>query len=51
MVLARDLVSARGVLMLTTGHRLTASLIRRIREFELREGSKLEVHIQPRGTA
>lgn len=49
MVLARDLVSARGVLMLTKGHRLTGSLIRKIREFELREGSKFEVHIKPRG--
>ena len=48
MVLARDLVSASGVLMLTNGHRLTASLIKRIREFEIREGSKLEVHIQAR---
>jgi len=49
MVLARDLVSARGILMLTAGHRLTNSLIRKIREFELREGSKLEVHIKPKG--
>jgi HD-GYP domain-containing protein (c-di-GMP phosphodiesterase class II) len=49
MVLARDLVSARGILMLTNGHRLTNSLIRKIREFELREGSKFEVHIRPKG--
>jgi len=49
MVLARDLVSSRGVLMLTAGHRLTASLIRKIREFELREGSKFDVHIKPKG--
>ena len=49
MVLARDLVSSRGVLMLTAGHRLTASMIRKIREFELREGSKFEVHIKPKG--
>jgi response regulator RpfG family c-di-GMP phosphodiesterase len=47
MTLARDLVSARGVLMLTAGHVLTASLITRIREFEAREGSRLEAHIQP----
>jgi response regulator RpfG family c-di-GMP phosphodiesterase len=46
MVLASDLVSARGVLMLTAGHRLTPALIRRIREFEQREGSKLELHIR-----
>jgi response regulator RpfG family c-di-GMP phosphodiesterase len=49
MVLAKDLVSARGILMLTAGHRLTNSLIRKIREFEVREGSKLEVHIRPKG--
>jgi response regulator RpfG family c-di-GMP phosphodiesterase len=49
MVIAKDLVSARGILMLTTGHRLTNSLIRKIREFELREGSKLEIHIKPKG--
>ncbi len=45
MVLARDLVSTRGVLMLTAGHRLTPSLIRRIREFEQREGGQLQIHI------
>ena len=49
MVLGSDLISGRGVLMLTAGHRLTPALIRRIREFELREGSKLELHIRPRG--
>ena len=48
MVLARDLVSARGISMLTIGHRLTPSLIRRVREFEAREGRKLEIHICPR---
>ena len=51
MVLAADLVSARGVLMLTAGHRLTPALIKRIREFELREGSKLELHIKSEGGA
>ena len=49
MVLAQDLVSTRGILMLTAGHRLTPSLIRRIREFEAREGGKLEIHIRLRG--
>lgn len=49
MVLASDLISARGVLMLTTGHRLTPALIKRIREFELREGGKLELHIRLEG--
>jgi len=48
MVLAQDLVSSRGILMLTAGHRLTPSLIRRICEFELREGGKLDIHIRPR---
>jgi response regulator RpfG family c-di-GMP phosphodiesterase len=48
MVLSLDLVSGRGLLMLTVGHRLTASLIARIREFEAAEGGRLEVHVQPR---
>jgi response regulator RpfG family c-di-GMP phosphodiesterase len=48
MVLAADLVSTRGVLMLTAGHRLTPSLIRRMREFEQREGGQLQIHIKPR---
>jgi response regulator RpfG family c-di-GMP phosphodiesterase len=46
MVVARDLVSARGMLMLTAGHRLTASLIQRLQEFDLRDGGHLKVHIQ-----
>lgn len=50
MVLAADLVSARGILMLTAGHRLTPSLINRICEFELREGSQLLILIKPPGT-
>jgi response regulator RpfG family c-di-GMP phosphodiesterase len=50
MVLATDLVSTRGVLMLTAGHRLTPSLIKRVREFELREGGQLQIHIKPRTT-
>jgi HD-GYP domain-containing protein (c-di-GMP phosphodiesterase class II) len=45
MVLSQDLISGRGLLMLTAGHKLTASLIARIREFESREGSVLEVHV------
>jgi response regulator RpfG family c-di-GMP phosphodiesterase len=48
MVLARDLVSSRGILMLTAGHRLTPSLIRRICDFEAREGGRLDIHIRPR---
>ena len=50
MVLAADLVSARGILMLTAGHRLTPSLINRVCEFELREGSQLLILIKPQGT-
>ncbi|MDP4302402.1 HD domain-containing phosphohydrolase [Leptothrix discophora] len=49
MVLSQDLISGRGLLMLTAGHTLTASLINRIREFEAREGSVLDVHVAPRG--
>ena len=30
-------------------HRLTAALIRHIREFEQREGGKLALHIRSRG--
>ena len=49
MVLAKDLVSTTGVLMLTAGQSVNALLIKRIREFELREGGKLVLHIKPRG--
>lgn len=47
MVLAADLVSSRGVLMLTKGHRLTSSLIQRMREFEAREGGSLQIQVVP----
>ena len=50
MVLAADLVSARGILMLTAGHRLTPSLINRVCEFELCEGSQLLILIKPPDT-
>lgn len=46
MVLAEDLRSAHGVVMLTAGHRLTAALIARMRDFEERQGVALEVCIQ-----
>jgi len=49
MVLAADLVSSRGILMLTAGQRLTASLIARIREFEAREGGQLTLQVRPPG--
>lgn len=51
MVLAADLYSAGGMLMLTAGHTLTPALIRRIREFEQREQSRLLVQVQPAGVA
>lgn len=47
MVLATDLISARGILMLTAGQQLTASLIQSIRSFEQREGSHLQINIRP----
>lgn len=46
MVLARDLVSSRGILMLTAGHRLSVSLIQKIKEFEVLEGGTLTVHVR-----
>jgi response regulator RpfG family c-di-GMP phosphodiesterase len=48
MVLARDLVSPTGVLMLAAGHVLTASLIRRVQEFDQRVDGKLVIHVKPR---
>jgi hypothetical protein len=50
MVLARDLVSHTGVLMLNAGHVLTASLIQRICDFDQRTGGKLVIHVKPRGS-
>jgi response regulator RpfG family c-di-GMP phosphodiesterase len=46
MVLSQDLVSNHGLLMLTAGHRLTQALIERIREFEAREGGRLDIYVQ-----
>ena len=48
MVLSRDLVARTGLLMLSAGHRLTPSLIRRIGEFEQRTGP-LDIYIHPLG--
>ncbi|MDO9286971.1 MAG: response regulator [Aquabacterium sp.] len=47
MVLAADLVSSRGILMLTAGQRMTPALVARIREFESREGGSLQIHVRP----
>jgi response regulator RpfG family c-di-GMP phosphodiesterase len=48
MVLSRDLIAPSGLLMLSAGHRLTPSLIRRVREFEQRTGP-LDIYVQPMG--
>ncbi len=46
MVLARDLVSRRGVVMLMTGQALSAALIERIRAFEAREEYPLDIRVR-----
>lgn len=46
MVLAADLVSPGGVLMLTADHVLTDEMIQRIKRFEQREGSRIEARIK-----
>ncbi|WP_232539902.1 HD domain-containing phosphohydrolase [Azohydromonas aeria] len=51
MVLAEDLLSAQGVMMLAAGHRLTAALITRLADFERRQGLSLMAAIQPAGSA
>ncbi len=51
MVLARDLVTPTGVLMLAAGHVLSASLIKRIQDFDQRLGGKLIIHVKPRGAS
>jgi response regulator RpfG family c-di-GMP phosphodiesterase len=47
MVLARDLVSAEGVVLLASGQRLTDDLIRRIKVYEKREGIQLVLWTEP----
>lgn len=47
MVLARGLVSADGVMLLAAGHPLTADLIQRIRQYELRDRLKLVLLVKP----
>jgi response regulator RpfG family c-di-GMP phosphodiesterase len=46
MVLAADLISPEGVLLLSAGHRFTEALIRRVRTFEQRAGQQFRLHIQ-----
>ncbi|WP_233151862.1 HD domain-containing phosphohydrolase [Pelomonas sp. KK5] len=46
MVLAKELVSREGVVLLTAGHALTADLIERIRSYEQRDGLNLVLMIK-----
>ncbi|SFN33670.1 Response regulator c-di-GMP phosphodiesterase, RpfG family, contains REC and HD-GYP domains [Formivibrio citricus] len=47
LVLARDLVSGEGYLLLARGHALTDSLIEQIRQFEKSEGASLTIYVRP----
>jgi response regulator RpfG family c-di-GMP phosphodiesterase len=47
MVLAADLISREGVVLLATDHVLTADTIRRIRLYEQREGLRIELRVRP----
>lgn len=49
MVLARDLLSSDGVVLLATGHVLTAELIRRIELRQSRDGMSMLIPIKKRG--
>ena len=46
MVLAADLISPQGVLLLAAGHRLTDPLISRVRAFERRVGQEFQLQIR-----
>jgi hypothetical protein len=47
MVLARDLVSRDGVMLLAADFVLDESLIRQLRELEASEGTRLSIAIRP----
>jgi response regulator RpfG family c-di-GMP phosphodiesterase len=47
MVLARDFVSAEGVVLLAADHVLTGDLIQRVCNYERREGLQLLLHVRP----
>ena len=47
MVLAADLISREGAVLLATDHVLTADTIRRIRLYEQREGIRIELRVRP----
>jgi response regulator RpfG family c-di-GMP phosphodiesterase len=46
MVLARDLVSAQGSLLLAAGYEFDARVVRQVREYAQREGVKLSLHVK-----
>jgi len=46
MVLAQDLYSERGVILLTRGHELSDELINKLRHLELWSGRELEVLVE-----
>lgn len=49
MVLARDLVSAQGTLLLAAGYVFDARVVRQVREYAQREGVRLSLHVKKDG--
>lgn len=49
MVLARDLVSPRGAILLAAGYVFDERIIRQVSDFALREGAKLMLHVRRDG--
>lgn len=49
MVLARDLLSPKGSLLLAAGFRFDPRVVRQIHEYVRREGSKLTLHVKVQG--
>lgn len=46
MIIARDLISSDGFLLLSAGHKLTERLIRQIVDFQTSSGEKVSLYIQ-----
>lgn len=46
MVLARDLISREGVLLLAADYVLDDNLIRQIREYEVAEGTRITLFVR-----
>ena len=46
MIIARDLISSDGFLLLSAGHKLTERLIRQIVDFQTASGEKISLYIQ-----